>query len=264
MLRLLRRDPSIGEIAYFDISHAGETYRIKLKRVAAARRFTLRVRAGTHEVVLTMPTRGSLAEAKSFAGRNAAWIGARLRRLPAKIGLLPGDCVPLRGVLHQIAHRAVGRGTIWIEPAPRGAEDAGQGGALPLICVNAEASFIPRRVQDYLIREARRDLEGAVARHSKAIGVAPRKMTLRDTASRWGSCSSTGALSFSWRLIMAPQFVLDYLAAHEVAHLKYMNHSAAFWAAVESLSSEVEAAEAWLKANGASLLRFGPGKASAG
>lgn len=255
MLRRLRQNPAGGaEIAAFNVSHAGETYRITLKRTAAARRYTLRVRAAAHDVVLTMPARGSLAEAKSFAERHAAWIGARLRRLPAKMRFMPGEFVPLRGVLHKIASRPEARGTVRIEAAPQGPD------ACPLLWVNAEAAFVPRRVQDFLIREARRDIEGAVARHTRALGVHPRKITLRDTTSRWGSCSSSGALSFSWRLIMAPQFVLDYLAAHEVAHLMHMNYSADFWAVVAQLSAHIEDAEAWLKTHGAGLLRFGPGK----
>ena len=82
----------------------------------------------------------------------------------------------------------------------------------------------------------------------------------RDTTSRWGSCTSSGGLNFSWRLIMAPPFALDYLAAHEVAHLLHMNHSPAFWKAVGSLSKDVSAAESWLKAHGTGLHRIGPGK----
>ena len=116
---------------------------------------------------------------------------------------------------------------------------------------------MPRRVRDFLVKEAGRDIEAAVASHAKKLGAAPRKITLRDTTSRWGSCSSSGTLSFSWRLIMAPRFVLDYLAAHEAAHLLHMNHSAAFWAAVGRLTADTERAEAWLKAHGSGLLRFG-------
>lgn len=259
MLRLLRRNqPGGTEIAAFDVSHAGETYRINLKRTAAARRYTLRVRAAAHDVVLTMPARGSLAEAKSFAERHAAWIGARLRRLPARMRFMPGEFVPVRGVLHRIANRPGARGTVWIEAATQDP----CGDASPLLWVNAQAPFVPRRVQDFLIREARRDIEGAVARHTRALGVHPRKITLRDTTSRWGSCSSSGALNFSWRLIMAPRFVLDYLAAHEVAHLMHMNYSTAFWAVVAQLSADIEDAEAWLKTHGSSLLRFGPGKSN--
>ena len=116
-----------------------------------------------------------------------------------------------------------------------------------MLCVAGEAPHIARRVGDFLKREARKDLEAAVARHAYRLGVAPRKIALRDTSSRWGSCSSTGGLNFSWRLILAPPFVLDYLAAHEVAHIVHMNHSPMFWKLTHRLFPETERAEAWLK-----------------
>lgn len=243
--------PRASSIAYLDVSHAGETYRINLRKIASARRFTLRVRAATQDVVLTMPSRGSLSEAKLFAYRNAGWIGAKLRRLPEKIPFEPGALIPLRGILHEIAHLPERRGVVWIEPGWP------QAGGAPLLGVAGEAPFVARRVRDYLVKEATRDIETAVAIHAQKLGVTARKITLRDTTSRWGSCSSSGALSFSWRLIMAPCYVLDYLAAHETAHLLHMNHSRAFWAAVARLTPEVARAEAWLKAYGSSLLRFG-------
>jgi len=258
MLSLSRTNaPRTSEITYLEVSHDGETYRVMLKRITSARRFTLRVRMATRDVVLTMPPRGSLANARSFVERHAAWIGVRLERLPKPMPFGPGKTVPIRGILHRIAHRPQQRGTVWLEPAPPGAAE----GTLPLLCVSGEAPHVARRVQDFLMRTARRDLEAAVTRHSAKLGVTPRRLTLRDTTSRWGSCSTTGALNFSWRLIMAPGFVLDYLAAHEVAHLVHMNHSANFWKIVYKLSAHVEQAEGWLKVNGAGLLRYGPFKA---
>ena len=102
-----------------------------------------------------------------------------------------------------------------------------------------------------------RTFYAAVARHAKELGVKPRRIALRDTVSRWGSCSSTGGLNFSWRLILAPPFVLDYLAAHEVAHIVHMNHSPQFWKLARRLHPGTDRAEVWLKAHGASLHRFG-------
>ena len=102
-----------------------------------------------------------------------------------------------------------------------------------------------------------KDIEAAVLRHAKKIGVQPKRVAVRDTVSRWGSCSSAGRLSFSWRLILAPPYVLDYLAAHEVAHLVHLNHSPKFWALVGRVSPDVKRAEAWLKTHGAGLHRFG-------
>jgi predicted metal-dependent hydrolase len=227
---------------------------VTLKRIAAARRFTLRVRTATRDVVLTMPPRSSIASARAFAERHAAWVGVRLDRLPEPMPFGPGESVPLRGVMHRIVHRPHQRGTVSIEMP---SSDA-QGKSLPILCVCGDSVHIARRVQDFLIREAKRDLEAAVARHARKLNVTPRKISLRDPTSRWGSCSSSGSLNFSWRLIMAPSFVLDYLAAHEVAHLLHMNHSAPFWKNVAKLSRDVDAAESWLKTHGAGLLRYGP------
>ena len=100
------------------------------------------------------------------------------------------------------------------------------------------------------------DLEAAVQRHAATIDVKPRRLSIRDTTSRWGSCSAAGAMSFSWRLILAPPLVLDYLAAHEVAHLVHLDHSAKFWALTRRLAPETDQAEAWLRAHGAQLHRF--------
>jgi predicted metal-dependent hydrolase len=251
MLRLFQSRPPSAPVAHFDVAHSGATYRVALKRLTSARRFTLRVRGATRDVVLTMPARSSLKSAREFAERHAAWIGARLARLPRPVTFEPNSAAPLRGVDHRIVHRPGARGVVWVERDELG----------PTICVAGDLAHVGRRVADFLKREARRDLETAVARYSKALSVEARRITLRDTTSRWGSCSSTGALNFSWRLILAPSFVLDYLAAHEVAHFVHMNHSPAFWKITKRLFPETDRAEEWLKNHGADLHRFGAKKA---
>jgi predicted metal-dependent hydrolase len=244
MLSLFDRRPA-SEI---EIAHAGEIYRVALRRVATSRRYTLRVRAASRDALLTMPARGTLKAARAFAERHAAWIGVRLARLPKPIAFAPGETLPLRGVEHLIVHRPAARGVVWLEANA--------------ICVAGEAPHVARRVADFLKREARRDLEAAVARHAAALAVKPRRIALRDTTSRWGSCSSSAALNFSWRLILAPPEVLDYLAAHEVAHIVHMNHSPMFWTLTRRLFAETDRAEAWLKAHGSGLHRFGAASAA--
>lgn len=250
MLRLFRRDNPSGSSAqdHLDVAHEGAVYRVSLKRVSGARRYTLRVRTATRDVVITMPKRGSLSAARDFAQRHAAWIAARLHRLPQAVPFTDGALVPIRGVDHLVEHINEPRGGIEISTA----EDA-----MSRLVVCCHAEHLSRRIHDFLKREAKKDLEAAVRRHTRALNLAARRITIRDTTSRWGSCSVSGALNFSWRLIMAPPYVLDYLAAHEVAHLVHMNHSAEFWALTHDLAPLTDRAEAWLHAHGASLHRYG-------
>lgn len=249
MIRLFRqtaRDVCAPDV--IDVAHEGRLVRVAVMRSAAARRITLRVRAATRDVVVTLPRRASLAAARSFVESHADWIGARLARLPQAAPFVAGAVVPLRGVEHEIVH----------EPGARGVVSRREGeGRRPRLCVSGDARHLARRLGDYLKREARRDLEAAVARHCATLSVRAASVTLRDTTSRWGSCTAQGALNFSWRLVMAPPFVLDYLAAHEVAHLVHHDHSARFWTLTRRLAPETDRAEAWLKANGASLHRYG-------
>ena len=244
---LFRRPPEPQAI---EVAFDGAVYDVRVRRHPQARRYTLRVQAATREVVLTMPRRGSLKEARAFAERHGGWIAARLGRLPAALPFAHGAVLPLRGTDTRIDHRpgARGRGTVWRDTASDGA---------PLLCVAGAAPHLARRVTDHLKREAKRDLTAASRRYAEMLGVAVRRVSIRDQASRWGSCSSTGVLSYSWRLILAPPFVLDYLAAHEVAHLVEMNHSPRFWRAVMRVCPDTRRAKAWLDANGAELHRYG-------
>jgi predicted metal-dependent hydrolase len=123
--------------------------------------------------------------------------------------------------------------------------------------VPGQPEHVARRVTDFLKREARRDLEAAVERHLVTAKAAARRISIKDTKSRWGSCSANGTLSFSWRLILAPPFVLDYLAAHEVAHLRELNHSHRFWRLTHHLCRRTDEAEAWMKRHGPQLHRYG-------
>lgn len=245
-LALFRR--AEADPAYLDVSHAGRVFRIALKRRPAARRITLRVSSATGAIVLTLPERTDLTTARRFAEAHGEWIAVRLARIPERVPFAHGILIPLRGVPHRIAHWSRAPG-----PTAALADPNGE----PIIAVAADAPHVARRVRDFLAREAKRDLGEAVKRHAEALGIAGGKVTVRDTRSRWGSCSARGSLSFSWRLILAPPFVLDYLAAHEVAHLKEMNHSHRFWRIAHGLCPRLDEAEDWLKRHGAELHRYG-------
>ena len=249
LFNLFRRDKALRTHS-IAVVHQDRKYDVLIKRSSAARRLTLRIRGATGDIVLTIPAKTSLRQAQEFAERHADWIENRLAALPQRAPFLPGEIVPLRDVAHRLHHcpRPPGRrGAVWVEVVD---------GRL-CICANGEPSHFERRVTDFLRQEARRDLEKAVFRHTETIGRRPISLSLRDTASRWGSCSAKGALNFSWRLILAPPFVLDYLAAHETAHLRHHNHSEEFWALTRRLCPNTDQAEAWLKVNGAKLHRYG-------
>ena len=243
---LLYRRPS--EPPAISIVFERQIYLVRLRRHRQARRYTLRIHSVTREVVLTMPPRGSLKQAQEFAQKHGGWIAARLGRLPEPTPFVHGVVIPLRGVDHRIVHRRGERGTVWLE-----SDEAQE----RLLCVAGEEPHIARRITDYLKREVKADLEAASRRAASDLGVTFRRVSIRDPSSRWGSCSTTGVLSYSWRLIFAPPFVLDYLAAHEVAHLVEMNHSPRFWRVVEGICPHVARAKFWLDAHGADLHRYG-------
>jgi predicted metal-dependent hydrolase len=243
---LLYRRPSEPSVVQVVFDKA--IYLVRLRRHRQARRYTLRIDAPTREVVLTMPPRGSVREAKEFAQKHGGWIAARLKRLPEATPFAHGVEVPLRGEPHRIVHRRGERGTVWTET---------DGSGQRLLCVAGEPPHVDRRISDFLKREAQRDLDAASRGYAAQIGVSIKRICVRDQSSRWGSCSNTGVLSFSWRLILAPPFVLDYLAAHEVSHLVELNHSPRFWRLVKRLYPQLERAKVWLDANGTDLHRYG-------
>jgi predicted metal-dependent hydrolase len=232
---------------FIDISHEGVTYRVVIARSARARRITLRIRNGTSDPVLTIPARGNLSVAANFATRHAGWLANKLARVPAQIPFRAGKTLPIRGVDHHVIETGAARGLVCAKRI----------GEVRIIEVPGAPQHVARRVTEFLKREARRDLETAVLRHLAAARLQAKRISIKDTKSRWGSCSANGTLSFSWRLILAPPFVLDYLAAHEVAHLKELNHSERFWRLTRALCGRTDEAEAWMKRHGARLHRYG-------
>ena len=215
---------------------------ITLRRSARARRFSLRVSQATGAVTLSIPTRAREAEALAFARAQEGWIRAALARMPAVVGVGIGAELPFEGRMLRLAPGA-GR-SVRVE-----------GDSL---IVPGDADRAAARVSAFLRVQARNRLVAASDHYAAQIGRRVTQVTLRDTRSRWGSCTSDGALMYSWRLIMAPPRVLDYVAAHEVAHMLEMNHSDRFWAVVDRLFPGWQAERAWLKRQGGALqsIRF--------
>jgi hypothetical protein len=211
-----------------------------------ATRLIVKVHPSTGEVSVVAPSRRALDSAMDFARSESSWIARRLAHVPQPVDLEPGASIPYRGQEHSIHAAARGPAPVWVDRDARA------------IRVSGLSEHAPRRLLDFLKREARRVLDARATEFSARIGVQPRRITVRDTASRWGSCSSARAISFSWRLILAPPFVLDYVVAHEVAHLKHMNHGTRFWSLVGELVGDVEKPQTWLNKNGPLLHRYAP------
>jgi hypothetical protein len=237
----LKRTP---EHLFVEIS--GREVPVAVRRNPRARRLILRVDHAAGYPILTLPARTGLAQGERFLAAHLAWLEAQLGGVAPTTPLTDGTILPLRGEFVRILHRG-GRGVVKLEA----------NGSIPHLVVPGDPEFLPRRVVDWLKREAKHDLEIAVARHALAIRRNIASVRVADPKSRWGSCSPEGALIFSWRLVMAPPFVLDYLAAHEVAHLKQMNHGPKFWALVEKLYPGHAAARGWLDREGMALSAIG-------
>ncbi len=239
----------------------GASLSVVLRRNPRSRRLTLRLSRPGKPPVITAPPATRTADAVRFLERHRGWLEERLEARPDLVPFVDGALVPLRGIPHRIAHRPGKRGTVWMEVGPAG--PAGLTGpdetGTPLICVAGDAAHLARRLTDRLKREAKADLSAAVARHAATLERRVARIAVRDTASRWGSCSTSGTLSFSWRLVLAPPDILDYVAAHEVAHLVEMNHSPRFWRVVARLCPDFETARDWLRREGATLHTYGRG-----
>ncbi|MEQ8355604.1 MAG: SprT family zinc-dependent metalloprotease [Kiloniellaceae bacterium] len=216
---------------------------LELRRHPRARRITLRLSPGGDGVQMVLPRRTSVREAIDFAERNGGWILKHLEKVPDRIPFVDGAVIPLLGENHTIAHDPAGRSGVIRE-----------GGT---IRVSGLAQHLPRRVGDFLKREARTEISTRARAKAAVIEERVGRISLRDTRSRWGSCSSSGDLNFSWRLILAPEPVLDYVVAHEVAHLAELNHSRRFWKLADRLTGDMAAAKTWLSRNSAELWRYG-------
>lgn len=211
-----------------------------LRRSVRARRITLRISQLDGRVTLTIPKRLAEHEAMAFAQSKEIWIRQHLEARGEDIAVGLGVALPVGGQMVQVV-AGTGR-SVQI-----GADE---------IAVPGAADRVGARLGAYLKQVARDRLAGACDDYAARLGRRYSRITMRDTRSRWGSCTSDGGLMFSWRLIMAPPEVLDYVAAHEVAHLAEMNHSPAFWAGVERIYGPYKAPRGWLRTEGNQLHRY--------
>jgi len=222
--------------------------RIVYKISARARRVSLRVRDSEREVEVVVPGKSALKLAYTYAKENMDWINIQLEALPPAQPFVPGAQILLRGETYTL-DRPDTRERPRIDHANR-----------RIFVPAPDEEAFSGRVRRLLIREARQELEAATHFYADKLSKKVGKISVRDTSSRWGSCitrKGEGHISYSWRLISAPPYVLEYVAAHECAHLVEANHSASFWAVCESISEDVKPAKKWLRKNGALLHAVG-------
>lgn len=215
-----------------------------------ARRVSIRIDAARGQAVAVAPSERRLADAVAFARTKTAWIADRLAERPGGSGAYaPGSTVPLEGVdirLEQTPGSAAAR--LVDTPSGMAIRSGGEGEAYA------------RRIENLLKRMARERLAHHTGVHCRALNLKPPRVGIGDPKSRWGSCTpGRGSIRYSWRLILAPPEILDYVAAHEVAHLVHADHSPAFWSVVHGLVGDHKPYRAWLRAHGAGLHAVGRG-----
>jgi predicted metal-dependent hydrolase len=222
---------------------AGRTLPLRIVENERARRLTLRIDAGGQGLRITVPPGLRRGEVEKFLDRHRGWLEQRLAKVPERPQVRPGIKIPIRGVPHFIVH----------EPGRRGIVTLSNDESGPVLIVYGDRLHLPRRIADFLKREAKREIEALVLKHTATLGKRAKAIRFKDTSSRWGSCTSEGNLSFSWRIMMAPGPVINYLVAHEVAHLKEMNHGPKFWKLCKELCPDTDRCKVWLKRNGGAL-----------
>ncbi|MBL4615564.1 MAG: M48 family metallopeptidase [Magnetovibrio sp.] len=219
----------------------GAAVPLLVRRHAQARRLILRLDDAGTGAVVTIPKSVSFQEGVDMAQRKSNWIKRQLAKRPETVDFEDGVEVPFLGQPHAVRHVPSGRGVQIVDGE---------------IHVAGRIEHLRRRLTDWFKAEARREMSART--HAKAENIARQvhKITIRDTHSRWGSCGSSGTLNFSWRLVMAPDYVLDYVVAHEVAHLIHRDHGAEFWALTDSLTARMQESRDWLNAFGRDLHRY--------
>ncbi len=238
VLKSLQKTPEHERLEPSSLSLGDAAIRVVFRRHATARRLILRLEPGGTGLVVTVPRGVSRLRALDFVERSRNWISSQLDKRGRLTRLEPGELIRFRGVEHEIRHIRSRRGLVTTDPLQR------------LVHVPGDLLHVRRRLLAFLKAEARADLTQASTKYADLMGVSFRRITLRDQKSRWGSCSASGELSYSWRLILTPEYVLDYVAAHEVAHLRHLNHGPRFWRLLLTHCPHATEARDWLRLNG--------------
>jgi len=220
----------------------GRVVPLTIRRHPRARNLILRIEP-TIGPIVTVPWHTSFQEGIDLVKRKTAWLLRQLDAVPTSVPFVDGARVPLLGAERTVRHDSESRRPVVVTETE--------------FKVSGKVEHLARRLTDWFRQEARRVISERVEEKTLLLGKPYRRITIRDTRSRWGSCTEDGSLSFCWRLIMLPESVLDYVVAHEVAHLKELDHSPAFWRTVATLTADSPRAQAWLKVHGERAFYYG-------
>ncbi|GAN71877.1 M48 family metallopeptidase [Acetobacter syzygii] len=217
-----------------------EALQVVWKHSTRAKRLSLRVAPHEHKLIVTLPLTCTDQQALTFVQTHQGWIEERLKKLEKTPSFSVGNTVFITGKPYLIVHAPEQKGGAWLEN--------------DCLMVSGDPAFINRRVADFLRNHATSILRKEVEAVALSTGLRPTRIDIRDTSSRWGSCSASGRIMFSWRIIMAPDLVRHYLIAHELSHLRHMNHGPLFWQQVARITPYKKQAERWLRQTGPLLL----------
>jgi len=220
----------------------GRVVPLTIRRHPRARNIILRIEPNIGPIV-TVPWHTPFEEGIDLVKRKTAWLLRQLDAAPSRVPFVEGAQVPLLGTERTVRHDPESRRPVNVTETE--------------FRVSGNIEHLARRLTDWFKQEARRVIGERVEKKTLMLGKSYRRISIRDTRSRWGSCTEDGSLSFCWRLVMLPDMALDYVVAHEVAHLKELDHSPAFWRTVEMLTAESERAQAWIKVYGERVFYYG-------
>ena len=221
----------------------GQNIQVRLRRNTRARRMVLRIDYKIEGVVITLPLWTSEREALLMVQKKSDWILNKLDTIPPRIAFECGAKIPLLGEYYSISHD------------PNQKEVVIKSGYE--IRLGGRQEHLSRRLGDWLRKEAKIIIQPKAIEMAEKYNWKIGRISVRDTKSRWGSCAPSGNLSFCWRLILAPEWVLNYVIAHEVSHLLHMNHGSEFWQTVANFNVRVDEARVWLSKNAEHLHRYG-------
>ena len=225
----------------FDLENSFD-FPLKINSSLKNRRMTIRIDSKARAAVLSVPKFYSKKRAYEFIKKHQNWIEEKIYSLPQIHKFAPEEQIDIFGKKITLKYD---------EKRSR----------IPLLkndelYIGGEVAFFHRRVKDYIKKEAKKEFQQRSVLMAQKIGCQIKSISIKDTKSRWGSCSSLKNINYNWRIALAPEYVIDYLMAHEVAHLKHQDHSTNFWECVQYLYPEMEKSRLWLKQNGQTLYLY--------